>query len=72
MCTVVSSKKKGVIGDAKLATVIKEERAKNPQTLVVDAGDAFQGLPISNSSKGEERAKILNEIGYDANGGRKP
>ncbi|WP_148880418.1 cell surface ecto-5'-nucleotidase Nt5e [Streptococcus sp. Marseille-P7376] len=57
---------KGVIGDAKLAAVIKEERAKNPQTLVVDAGDAFQGLPISNSSKGEERAKILNEIGYDA------
>ena len=57
---------KGVIGDAKLATVIKEERAKNPKVLVVDAGDAFQGLPISNSSKGEERAKILNEIGYDA------
>ena len=57
---------KGVIGDAKLSTVIKEERAKNPKVLVVDAGDAFQGLPISNSSKGEERAKILNEIGYDA------
>ena len=57
---------KGVIGDAKLAAVIDEERAKNPSTLVVDAGDAFQGLPISNSSKGEERAKILNEIGYDA------
>ena len=56
---------KGVIGDAKLAAVIDEERAKNPSTLVVDAGDAFQGLPISNSSKGEERAKILNEIGYD-------
>ena len=57
---------KGVIGDAKLAAVIDEERAKTPSTLVVDAGDAFQGLPISNSSKGEERAKILNEIGYDA------
>ena len=57
---------KGVIGDAKLAAVIDEERAKNPSTLVVDAGDAFQGLPISNSSEGEERAKILNEIGYDA------
>ena len=36
---------KGVIGDAKLAAVIDEERAKNPSTLVVDAGDAFQGLP---------------------------
>ena len=44
---------KGVIGDAKLAAVIDEERAKNPSTLVVDAGDAFQGLPISNSSKGD-------------------
>ena len=58
---------KGVIGDAKLATVIEQERAKKDQTtLVVDAGDAFQGLPISNSSKGEARAKILNEMNYDA------
>ena len=52
---------KGVIGDAKLATVIEQERAKtNQTTLVVDAGDAFQGLPISNSTKGEARAEILN------------
>ena len=58
---------KGVIGDAKLATVIEQERAKtNQTTLVVDAGDAFQGLPISNSTKGEARAKILNEMNYDA------
>ncbi len=43
---------KGVIGDAKLATVIEKEREKSDQTtLVVDAGDAFQGLPISNSTK---------------------
>lgn len=58
---------KGVIGDAKLAMVIEKEREKSDQTtLVVDAGDAFQGLPISNSTKGEARAKILNEMGYDA------
>lgn len=58
---------KGVIGDAKLATVIEQERAKSNQTtLVVDAGDAFQGLPISNSTKGEARAEILNQIQYDA------
>ena len=58
---------KGVIGDAKLATVIEKEREKDNQTtLVVDAGDAFQGLPISNSTKGEARAKILNDMGYDA------
>ena len=58
---------KGVIGDAKLATVIEQERAKtNQTTLVVDAGDAFQGLPISNSTKGEARAEILNQMQYDA------
>jgi len=56
-----------VVGDAKLATVIENERAKKDQTtVVVDAGDAFQGLPISNSTKGEARAEILNKINYDA------
>lgn len=57
---------KQVIGDAKAAAVIEEERAKVENTIVVDAGDAFQGLPISNSTKGEDRAKIMNEVGYDA------
>ena len=57
---------KSVIGDAKAATVIDTIRQETKTTLVVDAGDAFQGLPISNSSKGEERAAILNAVGYDA------
>ncbi|MGQ7671999.1 cell surface ecto-5'-nucleotidase Nt5e [Streptococcus suis] len=57
---------KGVIGDAKAATVIEEERSKIENTIVVDAGDAFQGLPISNSTKGEDRANIMNQVGYDA------
>ena len=56
-----------VVGDAKLATVIENERAKKDQTtVVVDAGDAFQGLLISNSTKGEARAEILNKMNYDA------
>ncbi|HFI0352686.1 TPA: cell surface ecto-5'-nucleotidase Nt5e [Streptococcus suis] len=57
---------KNVIGDAKAAAVIEEERAKVENTIVVDAGDAFQGLPISNSTKGEDRANIMNQVGYDA------
>ncbi|MDG4512004.1 cell surface ecto-5'-nucleotidase Nt5e [Streptococcus suis] len=57
---------KGVIGDAKAAAVIEEERSKIENTIVVDAGDAFQGLPISNSTKGEDRANIMNQVGYDA------
>ena len=60
-------KNTSVVGDAKLATVIENERAKKDQTtVVVDAGDAFQGLPISNSTKGEARAEILNKMNYDA------
>ena len=57
---------KGVIGDAKAAAVIEEERSKVENTIVVDAGDDFQGLPISNSTKGEDRANIMNQVGYDA------
>lgn len=57
---------KGVIGDAKAAAVIEEERSKIENTIVVDAGDALQGLPISNSTKGEDRANIMNQVGYDA------
>lgn len=34
--------------------------------LLVDGGDAFQGLPISNVDKGASMAKIMNAVGYDA------
>lgn len=63
---ILEDERSGVIGDAKAAAVIEEERAKVENTIVVDAGDAFQGLPISNSTKGEDRANIMNEVGYDA------
>ncbi|HHU6750013.1 TPA: 5'-nucleotidase C-terminal domain-containing protein [Staphylococcus pseudintermedius] len=51
-----------VLGMAKLKT-LKEQQ--NPD-LLVDAGDVFQGLPLSNQSKGEEMAKAMNAVGYDA------
>ena len=54
-----------VIGSAKLATIAEETRA-NGTTLLLDSGDAFQGLAISNSTKGEEMAAIMNQVGYDA------
>ncbi|WP_276581312.1 5'-nucleotidase C-terminal domain-containing protein [Staphylococcus sp. IVB6246] len=51
-----------VIGMAKLK-ILKEQQQPD---LMVDAGDAFQGLPVSNLSKGEEMAKAMNKVGYDA------
>ncbi|MEO1768444.1 5'-nucleotidase C-terminal domain-containing protein [Candidatus Enterococcus ferrettii] len=50
------------LGMAKLKTA-KESLAP---TLMIDVGDVFQGLPISNYSEGRQMAKVLNEVGYDA------
>ncbi|TDM03545.1 bifunctional metallophosphatase/5'-nucleotidase [Macrococcus hajekii] len=51
-----------VIGMAKVKTVKDMEQP----TLMFDSGDAFQGLPISNYSKGEDMAEAMNAVGYDA------
>ncbi|TCO74948.1 5'-nucleotidase C-terminal domain-containing protein [Marinisporobacter balticus] len=54
------------MGFAKIATYIKEQKEKNPNVLVLDAGDAFHGQTIATLVKGESIAKIMNQIGYDA------
>lgn len=51
-----------VIGMAK----VKGLKDKYNPDLMVDSGDAFQGLPVSNNSKGEEMTKAMNSVGYDA------
>src|SRR4051794_2997651 len=40
-------------GVARRATLVKRIRAENPNTLLIDAGDAFQGTPYFNFYKGE-------------------
>ncbi|MDF2617211.1 MAG: nucleotidase, partial [Sedimentibacter sp.] len=53
------------IGFAKIATLIKEARLANPNTLLLDAGDTLHGMPIVNISKGENAVKVLEATGYD-------
>ncbi len=53
------------LGFAKIATLIKEAKAANPNTLVLDAGDTLHGMPIVNISKGENAIKVLEAAGYD-------
>lgn len=53
-------------GVARRATLIKRVRQENPNTLVIDAGDVFQGTPYFNFYKGEVEYKAMSEIGYDA------
>ena len=53
------------IGFAKIATLVKEAKIANPNTLVLDAGDTLHGMPIVNISKGENAIKVLEAVGYD-------
>ncbi|MGC6769019.1 5'-nucleotidase C-terminal domain-containing protein [Enterococcus sp. LJL128] len=53
---------KDVLGMAKLKTL---KDMKTPD-LLIDVGDAFQGLPISNFSQGMDMVEIMNTVGYDA------
>jgi len=53
-------------GVARRATLVKGVRKENPNTLLIDAGDAFQGTPYFNFYKGEVEYKSMSAIGYDA------
>ncbi|WP_019229300.1 5'-nucleotidase C-terminal domain-containing protein [Sedimentibacter sp. B4] len=53
------------IGFAKIATLIKEARLSDPNTLLLDAGDTLHGMPIVNISKGQNAVKVLEATGYD-------
>ena len=53
------------LGYARIATLVKQLKAENPNTLVVDAGDTFHGLPFANLERGSSIAKLLNAVGYD-------
>jgi 5'-nucleotidase len=52
-------------GVARRATLVKRVRKQNPNTLLVDAGDVFQGTPYFNFYKGEVEYKSMSLIGYD-------
>jgi 5'-nucleotidase len=53
-------------GVARRATLVKRVRKENLNTLMIDAGDVFQGTPYFNFYKGEVEYKSMSLIGYDA------
>jgi len=54
------------MGYAKLATLVKQLSAANPNTLLLDAGDTFHGQTFSTLVRGESIVQIMNEMGFDA------
>ncbi|HRR38030.1 MAG TPA: bifunctional UDP-sugar hydrolase/5'-nucleotidase [Rectinema sp.] len=53
-----------VIGFPKIYSAVQQLKAANPNTLLIDAGDTFHGLPVVNIDKGETAVKLMNELGY--------
>ena len=53
-------------GAAKRATIFNKIKNENPHTLILDAGDMFQGTPYFNYYGGELEIKVMNMLQYDA------
>lgn len=52
-------------GVAKRATLVEQIRKENPNTLLLDAGDIFQGTPYFNYFGGEIEFKLMSMLKYD-------
>ncbi len=53
-------------GYARLSAYVKQLKDAGAKVLLLDAGDASQGLPLVNLSKGENAIDFMNAVGYDA------
>ncbi|CAM4113322.1 bifunctional metallophosphatase/5'-nucleotidase [Gillisia limnaea] len=53
-------------GVARRATLIEKIRNENPNILLLDAGDIFQGTPFFNFYGGELEFKLMSKLKYDA------
>ncbi|MFC4722135.1 bifunctional metallophosphatase/5'-nucleotidase [Geojedonia litorea] len=53
-------------GVARRATLVEAIRQENPNTLLLDAGDIFQGTPYFNYFGGELEFKLMSMLKYDA------
>src|SRR5690606_11685230 len=53
-------------GIARRATLVEQIRKENPNTLLLDAGDIFQGAPYFNYYGGELELKLMSMMKYDA------
>ncbi|WP_299890544.1 bifunctional UDP-sugar hydrolase/5'-nucleotidase [uncultured Lacinutrix sp.] len=53
-------------GVARRASLVESIRNENPNTLLLDAGDIFQGTPYFNYYGGELEFKLMSKMKYDA------
>lgn len=52
-------------GVPRRAALVEQIRKENPNTLLLDAGDIFQGTPYFNFYGGELEFRLMSKMGYD-------
>ena len=53
-------------GMARCVTQIRRWQQENPNSLLIDVGDVYQGTDVSLRSKGELMIDLFNHVNYDA------
>ncbi|TBL70875.1 bifunctional metallophosphatase/5'-nucleotidase [Paenibacillus thalictri] len=62
---ITENKSGGEFGYAKIASLLKQWRAENPNFQLFDAGDTFQGTVFVNQFKGESLPPLLKALGIN-------
>ena len=63
---VATDERNGSLGFEKIATLVKQAKAENPNTIVLDAGDTLHGQTFATISRGQSIVDLMNIVGYDA------
>src|SRR5438034_4047358 len=53
-------------GLARCVTQIRQWRRQNPNSILIDVGDVYQGTDVSLRNKGELMIELFNHLEYDA------
>ncbi|MGH7983374.1 MAG: bifunctional metallophosphatase/5'-nucleotidase [Candidatus Udaeobacter sp.] len=53
-------------GLARCVTQLRRWRRQNPNSILIDVGDVYQGTEVSLRNKGELMIDLFNHLGYDA------
>jgi 5'-nucleotidase/UDP-sugar diphosphatase len=54
------------MGFAKISALVRQFKADNKNTLLLDAGDTLHGTTFATLLKGESIVDVMNSVGYDA------
>ncbi len=62
---ILADDENGVLGWERVATIVEQTRNQNPNTLVLDAGDALHGTNEAQFFNGASVVNAMNSVGVD-------